>query len=578
MQCHFEIHESFMGTGMGKSISKSERSKSSLILTNNTHIIDSFLNFSYYPFWENDSLYLKEISKYHQRLESVDYIIGSGHHTNSHLWSENGYLHQMPFTYYTQKSKIDFPPGFENGYNSRFSRKITLECMSCHNAYPDIVLGSENKYTNIPEGIDCERCHGPGGAHVRLKRAGEFIDTSKYIDYSIVNPSNLELDRQFDICMRCHLQGNTVLSENKSFYDFIPGMNLSDVMTVFLPRYENDESFIMASHVDRFKQSSCFINSEMSCISCHDPHHSVNKTSSDFFNNKCSSCHDSCKESPEINNDCISCHMPKSSSIDIPHVTITDHKIGIHNFNLDDKKGPFLGLFPVNNSNPDFKTLAIAYIQHFEKFSQENYLLDSASFYLNKYQKKEVFNEWIHLYFLDQDYLSIINLVYSLEKDVILNKVSYDNEHAWTLYRIGEAFFKQKQWSSSVLYYQESVNLAPFVLDFRLKLALGFTQEKNFKKAIEEYEWIIKEFPKMEIAWANLGFVYFQIGELDQANYCYDQCLDLNPRHLQTLLNKAALYLVLENFQEVVLYLEQILDIYPSHPKAIQLLEEVNAK
>ena len=47
-----------------------------------------------------------------------------------------------------------------------------LECIACHNAYPDFVLGSENKYTAIPTGIDCERCHGPGELHVEKIKMG----------------------------------------------------------------------------------------------------------------------------------------------------------------------------------------------------------------------------------------------------------------------------------------------------------------------------------------------------------------------------------------------------------------------
>ena len=54
-------------------------------------------------------------------------------------------------------------------------------------------------------------------------------------------------------------------------------MDLNEVMTVFTARYQDDETFIMASHADRLQQSSCFQNSEMSCITCHDPHHSVRK-------------------------------------------------------------------------------------------------------------------------------------------------------------------------------------------------------------------------------------------------------------------------------------------------------------
>ena len=165
-------------------------------------------------------------------------------------------------TFYTQKGKWDLPPGFENGMNTRFSRKIGLECMSCHNGYPQMIQGSENKYSYLPQGIDCERCHGPGETHVKVRSSSSPVDTSREIDYTIVNPSKLPADLQFDVCQRCHLQGNAVLKTGKSFFDFKPGMKLSDFISVFLPKYKNaDDEFIMASHADRLKQSACFVKS-----------------------------------------------------------------------------------------------------------------------------------------------------------------------------------------------------------------------------------------------------------------------------------------------------------------------------
>ena len=254
-------------------------------------------------------------------IKKVTYKIGSGNHTNSHLFEINGYIHQMPYTYYTQEMIADLPPGFENGNNTRFDREIGLECMSCHNAHPDYVESSANKYTKVLNGIDCERCHGPGELHVKEKLAGIIIDTSKHIDYSIVNPSKLPIDLQFDVCQRCHLQGTTVLAEGKTFLDFKPGQPLEQVMDVYLPRYENNDAFIMASHVDRLKSSKCFEKSEMTCITCHNPHKSVKSLPQDYFDNKCMSCHTDCKDDQTMN--CVTCHMPKSTSTDIMHVTIT---------------------------------------------------------------------------------------------------------------------------------------------------------------------------------------------------------------------------------------------------------------
>jgi len=307
LSCHAGAHSSYLETGMGQSFGLATKIKSAGRFEGKTTIYDATLDLYYQPYFSGDTLCIKEFrlsgkDTIHQRIQAIQYIIGSGHHTNSHLLASNGYVFQAPLTYYTQKGIWDLPPGFENGFNSRFTRQIGLECMACHNAQPQFAQGSENKFLKIPEGIDCERCHGPGSVHVREKQAGNLIDTSKYIDYSIVNPGKLSVDLQFDVCQRCHLQGNAVLKEGKSFLDFKPGMKLSDVLDVYLPRYEGDESeFIMASHADRLKQSACFkvmadkhgnekslrpYKNAMTCVTCHNPHVSVRKQGDGPFNAK----------------------------------------------------------------------------------------------------------------------------------------------------------------------------------------------------------------------------------------------------------------------------------------------------
>ena len=300
-QCHENIYQTFRQTGMGKSFEKSSRKKSSGKFDRHALVYDKNKDFYYKPYWDRDSLKIMEFrlkgrDTIYKRIQAIQYIIGSGQHTNSHIYKSGNYLFQAPLTFYTQDGKWDLPPGFENGSNSRFSRIIGLECLSCHNAYPSFVEGSENKYTEVPQGIDCERCHGPGSLHIKEKKDGKIVDISKEIDYTIVNPGKMPVEMQFEICQRCHLQGNAVLKEGRSFYDFRPGMKLSDVMYVFMPQYKGSEKeFIMASHVERLKMSKCYLNTHenkeqkngISCISCHNPHISVRFTDKEVFNNTC---------------------------------------------------------------------------------------------------------------------------------------------------------------------------------------------------------------------------------------------------------------------------------------------------
>jgi len=239
---------------MGLSFDTAHRDKSSAKFGIEHQVYDSTLDLHYFPFWKGDKLFIKEYrliggDTTHILVMPIDYIVGSGQHTNSHLYSKEGYIYQAPITFYVQDGKWDLAPGFENGNNSRFSRVLNAECISCHNAMPKLEQGSDFKFTEIGQGIDCERCHGPGELHVNERLAGKGVDTKKEIDPTIVNPRKLSWERQIDLCPRCHLQGLNLLKDGKQFTDYMPAMVLSDIFVIYLPQLAGDMSdFDMANY------------------------------------------------------------------------------------------------------------------------------------------------------------------------------------------------------------------------------------------------------------------------------------------------------------------------------------------
>jgi predicted CXXCH cytochrome family protein len=618
--CHQSIYNTFINTGMGKSFDAATPKKSAADFLN-ASVHDPIADLHYKAYWEKEHLKFKEYrlqgkDTVHQRIETVDYIVGSGQHTNSHLQWVNGYINQMPMTFYTQKQKWDLPPGFEGGVNTRFSRKIGLECMSCHNAYPDFVMGSENKFNSVPQGINCERCHGPGSVHVAQRSAGGKIDTSLYIDYSIVNPAKLSIDLQFDICQRCHLQGNAVLKEGKSFFDFIPGKKLSDYMSVFLPKYENaDEDFIMASHADRLKQSACFIKSydrvkdkekirpykdAMTCITCHNPHVSVRETNKNVFNEVCLSCHGDTKANAMCSKtevkkaiarsgsaskfeNCVSCHMPTSGATDIPHVSVHDHYIRKPISKVEkDKIKTFVGLFSINEKNPSALTKARAYINQYDKFEQKPEFLDSAKKYLPDNSKVNIesnFYALVQLYFIKQDFQKVLSYVNEMGESKLLEKKlvhqNYENNDAWTCYRIAESFYYTNQLPKAIKWFEQAVKLAPFHLDFRNKLGATYTKVGNMSAAISQYEFILKENPKKVNAHTNLVFIYLTQGKLVEAGKLLEAGYALDPDDEQLLLNFAQYYLLKTDKLNAIKLLNHLVKKHPQNETAKQALKQL---
>ena len=577
--CHLEIYESYIQTGMGKSFSSAVKVSSSL--PNSPDLVyDSIKDLSYMPVWKNDSLWIKEFRIFnfdtiHQIDKKVDYIIGSGHHTNSHLFQINGYLHQIPYTYYAQDKISDLPPGYENGNNTRFAREINMECISCHNAYPNHEEGSNNKYASIPKGIDCERCHGPGEVHVLEKSMGIIIDTSKYIDYSIVNPSKLPKDLQFDVCQRCHLQGTAILAENTSFTDFKPGMHLNDYIDVYLPKYEDDNSFIMASHVERLKQSECFKNSDMTCLNCHNPHKSVQSLSTNYFDRKCMDCHNVCNVEENISN-CASCHMPSSSSSDIPHVTISDHKIAVHKEKKyeSNENRVFLGLHSINNDNPTNLSKAKAYLKRFESFESNPVYLDSAFAFLQISEKESSFPYFIQYYYLKKDYFSIVNHYLAFQN---IDFKKFNKEViSLALSRVADAYSQNGLTLEAISLYNKSINLMPLVIDYKLKLVALHIELKNFKEAESLLDELKKMNPERKEIYLNISYINILKKKYQLAEENLSIALKLDPDYILAYENLVLLNIEKNDLFLAKKYLKDILKIDSNNSKAKRLLNKFN--
>ncbi len=604
--CHNDIYKTFIETGMGQSFDLATETKSAADFSKKHLVYDKYSDLYYAPSKRDNNIYITEFrlqgkDTVYKRTERVDYIIGSGQHTNSHMMNVNGYIYQMPLTWYAQKGKWDLPPGFENGDNVRFNRAIGFECMSCHNALPQFEENSTNKFISVPQGIDCERCHGPGELHVKEKLAGNIVDTATQIDYTIVNPKKLIWERQIDVCQRCHLQGNTVLKPGKSFTDFRPGMKLSDVVDIYMPKYKGkDDEFIMASHAQRLQMSKCFVRSKesavrdrqsaetsnnkqltsnLTCITCHNPHVSVKVTGKQVFNNACIKCHtqpqQTCTEKMQIrmakNDNCWGCHMPKSGTIDIPHVTVTDHwiRVPVKQQTKEELK-QFAGIYCINNPTSDAFTKGNAYLSYYEKFEGEKHSLDSANKYLTEpssINENDLTDARIHLLYLKQDFQTTVQLTKNWKP------AQFNNP--WTVYRIGQAYQNLGLAEAAQGWYERAVTLAPANLDFMNKFGAILIEQNSIEEGINVLEKSLRLNPKQSDALTNLGFAYLKKGNTQKALENYNLALSFNPDFEQALINKAGLFNFMGNKTEAKKVLQQILKRNPQNELVKQYLNQL---
>ncbi len=329
--CHKQIAESYRQTGMGRSF---YRPRAENTIEDYTRTYSHIASNQHFRMYQRDGRYyqrrhqiLPDGSETNVLEKEIHYILGSGNHSRTYLHrTPGGQLVELPLAWYPENGgQWAMNPGYDRPDHMDFRRKIDKECFHCHNSYPSADTDSESPELvltgQIPEGIDCQRCHGPGAAHVENPRAG-----------SIVNPARLGADRQLEVCLQCHLKSTNsrlpyAIRRFGRGYSYRPGEPLSDSILHF-DRARPGDQFEITHSAYRLMKSACFVKSKgaLLCTTCHDPH-----GASENYVRACRSCHSGPLSAGHPGSqDCVGCHMPKRRTEDVVHAVMTDHFIQRH--------------------------------------------------------------------------------------------------------------------------------------------------------------------------------------------------------------------------------------------------------
>ena len=241
----------------------------------------------------------------------IEYSVGSGQRGRSYLINRDGKLYMSPVTWYSEGHRWDMSPSYSKE-NKHFERRIVDGCVFCHAGLANVNPTQEHTFGSpafFEASIGCERCHGPGEAHVRGKG-------------KMVNPASLAPTQRDSICLQCHLTGAMRIAQpGRGPATFRPGDHLADHLMVFIGNRANPERSA-TDHAEQLSRSRCQqkAGAKLWCGSCHDAHSGATRGAA-----ACQDCHPAQHANGGPN--CVACHMPKAPSREGQHVVYTDHTI-----------------------------------------------------------------------------------------------------------------------------------------------------------------------------------------------------------------------------------------------------------
>ncbi|WP_146519717.1 multiheme c-type cytochrome [Stieleria varia] len=313
-ECHQEKYQSFLATGHYKTsrpVNESTIDGSFQPGTNTFQTSDP--NVSFEMIHQGDE-FLQRTHFFDWSFDvPMDIIMGSSKMAQTYLyWHKDG-LYQLNVTHITDGNQWINSPGYIDG-DAAYARPIPQRCLECHMTYFDF-RGKINHYTpgSMILGVTCERCHGPAKEHVEFHR--ENRDAREAV--GITNPADLERLTQMEVCGQCHGGSRHLKGDALSFR---PGDHLDDHYQPPDDELDVKNSVHTSNQLTRLSQSECFLQSQMTCIDCHDPHHNE-RGNQKLFSSRCMACHKSesdCgffpHEGVEFAENCVDCHMPRRST------------------------------------------------------------------------------------------------------------------------------------------------------------------------------------------------------------------------------------------------------------------------
>jgi len=98
-------------------------------------------------------------------------------------------------------------------------------------------------------------------------------------------------------------------------------------------------------------------------------------------------------------------------------------------------------------------------------------------------------------------------------------------------FSLGNVHYLKHEYDSSLYYYNEAIQLAPYIAKYHNNIATVYFEMKQFDKALAECQIAVQYDPYYTDAWNNMASVYGAMNQLDQAMVNFQKTLSIDPNN-----------------------------------------------
>lgn len=584
-RCHQEIARTYRQTGMGRSFyaAKPEPKATFYHPASDRH-------YTMYArdgrFYQRRHQLASDGSEQNVVEKEIHYVMGSGNRARTYLHkTAGGELIQLPVGWYSERGGFwAMSPGYDRPDQVDFRRKVDRECFFCHNAYPAAAVETFPGQRElaipgkIPEGIDCQRCHGPGRNHVQLAQSAAPPDA---IQQAVVNPARLPPERQLEVCLQCHLESTShrlpyaIRRYGRDYFSYRPGEPLADYITHFdrARKSESEEGIEIVHSAYRLFQSACFRQSSgtITCTTCHNPHGQDSPVSSV---QACRGCHAAALDSlvkanrHPASNACVECHMPQRRTTDVVNAVMTDHKIArhkptgnplaprneIHDTDATAYKGEVALLYPQTIATPLYLDLAqvidganvkgglprlersIARVQP----KEAGFYFELANAYVEAGQNQKAFR-WYEEALQREPKLLPARIKYAAaltaagRANDAIRLLEPAPSGATALNTLGSAYLNAGRIADAIATFRRAIDSD--IPEIHVNLGAALSRQGDRAAAIDAMRTAIRLAPDFAAAHNNLGNLLSEAGDFSNARQAFQTAIRLNPAYVEAHYN-----------------------------------------